>query len=539
MEKPIFIVRKACNKYRENSIYVSYTSLILVASGLFLSRAMISIGFLLFVLNWIVEADYRIKWKLFKENKSSMIVSLIVLIHLAGMAHTENVAYGISELKIKLPLLLPVFFLSSPKLHQAFNKNIILAIYILSAFIASIYGFFRFGISSQHYYVEDLHLLAVLGQNIQVSVFMVFAAACTVYFIVDKDLIRSKIQKTVLGIVLIWFVIYIYLLNSYTGYITFTILLIYTWFSLIKNKVIRNISLLVFILAGLSFSIYLSGLIKGFTNDTSTDLNTLPEKTANGNFFQHDTLSKRTENGYLVDIYICTSELEKEWEKVSGLPFNGRDNKQQELKETIVRYMSSKGLSKDSVGLALLSTDDIRFIEQGCANIRYTKKYSLESRIYQVYWQLKTYRETGNSTAQSFSQRIDFFKAAFHLIRNNFWFGVGTGDVMDSFKQILAEKCFKLDPSHFNRVHNQYIVELASLGIFGFIAFMLIILLPIFQFKIWKSYLFTSFYLIVLLSFFTDNPLETQLGVSFFILFHCVLFLETRLFIDTNPMSTK
>jgi O-antigen ligase len=335
-------------------------------------------------------------------------------------------------------------------------------------------------------------------------------------------------QKFLLIISLIWLVVYIYLLNSLTGFIILFALIFYSVLFTLKDKS-RSASVVIGILSVfilMLMSLYMYRLFDTFSQTESIDLSMLEEKTKNGNLYQHDTISKRTENGYYINIYICRDELERSWEKKSKIPFDGKDLKGQEVAVTTIRYLSSKGLRKDSAGIVQLSSTDISSIENGCANYLYTNKYSFESRAYNIFWQLNTYQETGNSTAQSISQRIEFLKAAKILIKENFWFGVGTGDVMGSFKETLSNMKTKLDPSYYNRVHNQYIVELVALGIFGFLAFIFIILYPVFRFKIWKNYLFSSFYIIILISFFTDNPLETQLGVSFFSSFFCILVLD-------------
>jgi hypothetical protein len=527
-------------RYQNISLYISYLGIALTLTGIFFSRVIISSGFLLVLLNWAIEADFKNKWKVLKQNKGFLLIAFIPIIHLLGMLNTENISYGFSDIKIKLPLLLPIAFASSPKLLKAFKKDTFLSIYLLAALVSSLFGFIRFQFFSNDTSIEDLNKISLLGQNIQVSIFVCFAICITIYFLfIDKKFTRPT-YKILLIFCLTWFSVYVYLLNSYTGYIVFIAILIFTLVNFIskKNLSVLFVALGLILLSGFGFVIYLNRLIVKFNNTEKIEFNRLPQKTINGNAYQHDTLSKRAENGHLIDIYICKYELKKEWKVKSKLAFENKDFKDQYLPETLIRYMSSKGLKKDSLGFSMLSKKDIAFIENGCANYLYTNKYSLESRIYHVYWQYKTYSESGNASAQSFSQRVEFLKAAKILCKENFWFGVGSGDVMESFKKELDDMGSKLDQKYYNRVHNQYIVEFIALGFWGFVAFMIIFFYPIFKYKIWKNYLLFSFYITFCLSFFTDNPLETQLGVSFLTIFYCILFFDKR-FKDTINQKLK
>ena len=322
-----------------------------------------------------------------------------------------------------------------------------------------------------------------------------YALCILYYFLLFSEKQLRIYQKFLLIASILWLVVYVYLLNSLTGYIILISLILFSILFSLKKKS-RSISVLFGILSVLIFlllPLYLYKLFDKFSHTESIDFSRLEEKTVNGTLYQHDTISKRTENGNYINIYICMVELERSWENRSKIPFDGKDQKGQEVAVTTIRYLSSKGLRKDSCGMAQLSASDINSIESGCANYLYTNKYSFESRAYNIYWQLKTYEETGNSTAQSVSQRIEFLKAAKILIKENLWIGVGTGDVMNSFKETLIKMKTKLDPAYFNRVHNQYIVELVALGILGFLSFMFIIIYPVFRFKIWNNYLFSFF----------------------------------------------
>jgi len=511
--------------YRKISLYIYFLSLAFIVIGLLFSRGMISIGFISFSANWLIEGGYKEKWQTFKSNKAFAIISLIFALHLLGLIHTENTSSGLSEIKVKLPLLLPIFYFSSRKLLGTINPHYFIYLFIVSTITASVYGFAKFELFSNYSTVEDLNNIALVGQNIRLSLFINLSIFGLIYYLLKRN--HKKAFKGLLILAVIWLILFLYILNSLTGHITFIFLLVFSLFFIFKRNKKLIISLIGFLIIGaITFTLYLNKVYNNFHKIESIDLGTLEEKTVNGNIYYHNPASIRVENGYYIDIYICKQELEKGWGKVSELTFSGKDSKGHNLIQTIIRYLSSKGLRKDSVGFSQLKKEDIQFIENGCANHKYTNKYSLKARIYNILWQLNTYEQSGNATAQSVSQRIEFLKVAKLIILKNFWFGVGPGDVMNDFSSELKKSGSKLNLKHHNRVHNQYIVEFVAFGIFGLIAFLYLSFYPIFKFRIWKNYLFSSFYLIILLSYLTDNTLDTQLGNSFFSIFYCLLCFD-------------
>ncbi|MFN8256420.1 MAG: O-antigen ligase family protein [Bacteroidales bacterium] len=516
-------------KYKENSHYLSLASLYLIPAGLLFSRAILSIGFITFIANWFLEGNFKSKSEMLKLKWPAMLVVLIFFIHLAGMLHTENKAYGLEDLKIKLPLLLPFFYGSSEKISKILNINNLLLTFAISTGLATLAGFLNFQFFFEFQTVDDLKNISLMGQNIMLSWFVNFSI-----FILANQLFYQRNKNSLLQVfiylsLLIWLLVFLYLLNSLTGYLTFAVLVVFCLLFILfsgKNKKIIIYGSSALALLIISSVIYIYLLSENFHKTETVDFINIEQYTANGNPYYHNIASQRTENGHFIDIYICDKELEKEWNKVSKLNYRELDNKGQVLSETIYRYLSSKGLRKDSAGLSKLNQNDISFIENGCANYLYINKYSPTARIYNILWQMDKYRKTGNASAQSISQRIEFMKAAKYIIQKNFWFGVGSGDVMDTFHKTLEILSPKLEPQYRNRVHNQYIVEFIALGILGFLIFLILIILPVFYLKIWKNFLFSVFFIIVYCSFFTDNPLETQLGVSLFAFFYSLFSFD-------------
>jgi hypothetical protein len=241
------------------------------------------------------------------------------------------------------------------------------------------------------------------------------------------------------------------------------------------------------------------------------------------------------ENGNYLGLYVCDQELEKEWNALSSISYAGKDEKDQEIKFTLMRYLTSKGLRKDSVGISKLSLKDIKNIESGMANYIFENKYAIYPKIYEIIWQIDVYRKGFNPAGNSITLRAEFVKTAFRIIKNNFWFGVGTGDVKDYFQKQYEIDNSKLPKKNRLRAHNQFVTFFLSFGIVGFIFVLFSMFYPVIKLKGFKSYLFVVFFIIALLSFLNEDTLETQIGITLFSYFYSLFLFGSR----KNLINTK
>lgn len=111
------------------------------------------------------------------------------------------------------------------------------------------------------------------------------------------------------------------------------------------------------------------------------------------------------------------------------------------------------------------------------------------------------------------------------LIQENFWFGLGTGAENTALNQRLKDvdaifwdgkSTYQLHEMGFN-FHNSYLQVFAANGVFAFLAFLALLILPLFRLK---NHPYRNearlFLLIVILSFLTESMLQRQAGVLFF-----------------------
>ena len=124
--------------------------------------------------------------------------------------------------------------------------------------------------------------------------------------------------------------------------------------------------------------------------------------------------------------------------------------------------------------------------------------------------------------------RLELTKTGIDILKDNFWLGVGTGDVQGAFDKQYEINRSKLPAKYRLRAHNMYITFFLTFGLVGFILIWFFIFYPIFNLKGYKSYLFTVFFLIALLSFINEDTLETQIGITFFSYFYSLFLFGNK-----------
>ncbi|WP_348773087.1 O-antigen ligase family protein [Maribellus sp. YY47] len=267
---------------------------------------------------------------------------------------------------------------------------------------------------------------------------------------------------------------------------------------------------------------YVMHAVNGFYDIDEKVVAHLELKTAQGNPYKHDTQNPMVENGHYVYLYICEPEMREEWNQVSEIKYDSIGGSGYPVAATLMRYLTSKDLRKDAEGVKALSEQDVRNIEAGMANYIYERRFSLYPRIYQTIWEYYVFTQTGNANYQSFSQRIEFARAAITIIKKNFFFGVGTGNWKEEFAKAFKENNSKLDESLYASSHNQYLNYIVKFGMLGFIYIMFSLIYPIIKTRRYHDPYFLVFLVFMLVANLADSNLESHMGSSFFFFFYCL-----------------
>jgi hypothetical protein len=513
---------------------IHITGLGLIALFIPLSVFMISVGVFTLIINWVITPSLYEKWQQLKQNRSLQIYLIILPVYLVGLIKTQNFNTAFAKLQIGLPLfLIPLAIGTSPNLNKIEIRKILIA-FITGCFASSIYSFYK---------ILTIHGNILEHMNeISPFIFHIRLAICVVTSLVFLPWIykslKGKTAKIVIAFIGLWFLIFLLIFQSLTGLvILFFIILIFIIIQIFKTKdilikwgaIVLGITFILTVVSG-TFKFYLY-------NFSPRPLKTaqLEKLTLHGHPYFHDTTSYWIENGRFVNTYICNYELNKEWAIRSKFNINGNDKEGNKLYYTLTRYLTSKDFTKDSAGIWQLSDNDIANIENGISNPLYINSNGIKARTYRAMWEIYHYKHGSSPEGYSIPQRIEYHKTAFHLIKNNLWFGVGIGDEQDELDAQFKKDHSQLpEPLKLN-VHNQFLTYTLEFGIMGLIFIILAIFAPPAISKKYNSYLFSTFLIISILSMFSIDLLEKHAGISFFSLFYSIFLFGNTDFSDISP----
>jgi O-antigen ligase len=184
---------------------------------------------------------------------------------------------------------------------------------------------------------------------------------------------------------------------------------------------------------------------------------------------------------------------------------------------TLMRYLTSKGERKDSVGVVNLSMEEVNNIEKGQTSVK--KDAGLVSRLEAFIVEYNIYQDGGDPNGNSFNQRIEHLKAAQYIINEKWLWGVGVGDVPMTFEKAYIEMNSQLSLENRHRSHNQFLTIWVALGLIGFLAFLMLFIVPFFEIK-QKDFFMVLFLFGLFFSCLFQDFIETQAGVTIFGLFY-------------------
>ncbi len=496
---------------------IYFGGLALLGISLPLSMFGMSVALIALSVNWILEGHFHRKWVQLRARKGILFFMGVYLVHVLWLARSADLAYGFHDLKIKLPLLaLPVIVGTSQTLSRR-EFRVILDLFVLAVIAGSLISTgVLVGIGNRE--ITNIREISILISHIRFALMIVLALFIWGYASLYDSGTDSRLVKTLKIAGTFWLVCFLFILKSFTGLIIFVLIGTGTGIAVIFRttgfmlRYFLSIMLITVLLLGALFSVR---FYRKFSFRGPVLITGLETRTMNGNPYLHLINNREVENTHYVWLYVCEEELEPEWNSRSTLDYRGTDLEGQELRMTLLRYLTSKGLRKDSLGLASLTDAEIQWIEKGIANVIFTEGYTLYGMFYEMAWQIRMYRLDGNPTGHSITQRLEYLKAGWQIFNNNFWFGVGTGDVPDAFSKQYEVMESRLSEEWRLRTHNQFLTFGISFGIIGFVLVMASFLFPV-NFEPGRSgYYFLVFLGITLLSMLAEDTLETSAGAMF------------------------
>lgn len=486
------------------------------------SQALVSIfgGVILFTA--IVEDSWSNKINRLKQNRILLFLAAIFLIYLLSFIvfyKNNNSFYDLQ--KAVLFLTIPMAFMLGKPISN-FQKRFLFYAFTFAIFVATVVALFNWFFRSEtaNFGIHKITLISHIRFSFQLILIFWF-----LIILIQKNFkILSINAKTGLFLLSLYFIVFLFFQQSLTGLIAFGASVLFAVFLLIqiqKRYRIILLSILVgFVLIPLFYGLW---IVNSFYNIEKINPETIEKTTALGNNYEHDLENLAVENGRYAYLYVCHDEMRSEWNKLSNIKYDDLAPNGFPLHATLIRYLTSKGLRKDAEGIKSLSSQDIENVENGIANVIFqTKKYSLYPRIYQTVWEYYMYSITGDPSYQSFSQRIEFAKAAITIIKKNFWFGVGAGNWKEEFKNAYISNKSKLAESLYASSHNQYLNYMVKFGFIGFLLILFFVIYPVIKSKSYRDPLFLIFLVFLFFANFADSNFETHMGSSFFLFFYCL-----------------
>jgi hypothetical protein len=446
----------------------------------------------------------------------------LIGLHIFGLLWTSDLAYGIKDIKIKMPLLvLPLIMGTSIPLIKK-QVDLLLHFFVVAVFVATIASILALaGLLPVE--IIDYRDISLFISYIRFALLVVFAIAVIVYFLFFSGAKLNVYLKSFYMISLIWLPFFLVVLKSMSGvviFITLVYLLLMRLTFRIRDSVIRFMVFVFALIIPLLSVAYIGYAIKRFNTVDIVTLEDVDKKTIEGNAYLNLVERKEIENGHYVWLHVCHLEIEREWNRISEIDFKAYTENGNLLEPTLIRYLTSMGLRKDAVGISHLEQKDIKAIESGIANNIYLKRYALYPRIYEIIWEIHRYRLGASPNEKSMVMRMLYLEAGWNIAKDNLLKGVGTGDTPSEFRAYYEDADSPLEENWRRRAHNQFLTFVIVFGIPGFIICMISILAPVFMKGRWNSYMVIVFFLIMGLSMLNEDTIETSAGVTPFALFY-------------------
>jgi len=181
-------------------------------------------------LNWILEFNFRKKWRRIINDKTAkrlILFTSLYLIYLIGTLYSENTSHAEAgaffDLEIKLSFLLfPIFFatINFTKIRKDFYNRIRYA-YILGCVVSTllmfnfaVYQYFQLNTTDVFYYTH----LAIRQHPSYLALYFTFAIVLTIIWLVEKPK-QQAFKRNVAILLILYLQVFIVLLSSKAGII--------------------------------------------------------------------------------------------------------------------------------------------------------------------------------------------------------------------------------------------------------------------------------------------------------------------------------
>ena len=501
-----------------------------LAASLSLGKFPMSLSLIGLSLNWLLELEFQLKWKNIKEkNYLPIIFSGLFLIELIWLPISGDTRIGLNVLRIKLPLLLLPLIIGSCNSLSKREWKIIITTFFIGTLVSTIWVYL---VSSEILPTKKdsgtIRDASIFMSHIRYSVLLSFSAVLLIYLAIKK-----RIHKPLAFIFFFWLLFLIFKLATITAILGLSSALLFIFISLLffyknqsKTLYIAGIATL-FFLVGL----YTTVIFNDFYH-IKNNVRSLKTFSTGGEKYQYDLKDSTTENGYYLWENIAQKELERVWNRKSEITFKSKDKKQQPLRSTLYRFLTSKGLDKDSASLGKLTQNEIQEIENG--EVSAVSYNNFETRIRSLLYEWESRKKNSDPNNQTINQRVVFWKTGIDIFLRKPIFGYGPGGAKTEYKKYYKNQTTSLVKSNQLLAHNQFVTQAVNLGIIGASIWLFIMVYSFLKVEKEITLLFISYLILMLFSFMSDDMLEVQAGATIFSFFGTLLLFFNSTSLDAS-----
>jgi hypothetical protein len=500
--------------------------LLSVAFFMPLSVWLVSVFSIAMAVNWILGFEYREKTRILSEEKELLLIPALFLLYVLWLLNTSNIGQAVYELKLKLPLLLFPLFVGAHGHLSSGRFRMILFTFIAGCAVAVAAGFATLA-GLIHVTIKDSRDLSLFLPSIRLSILLNMAIFSSLFMTFNKETGPAWL-RALLAVTAIAMGLFLFRLLSVTGIIILVLLSMSSAVYFLTRKGKRLPGIIAGSAAIASALVFLIGMSKAWKSlhiPDKPEMNIVMARTPSGHKYVSLPQENLLERGYLVWNNVCDEELRKGWNLRSKMPYDSTDKAGNDLRVTLIRYISYLGMRKDSAAVTALSAHDIKNIEAGFANPLYANIGNPFAKWYEVAWQIDRRLKGANPSGHSVTQRLEFYRTSFIIIAQNPFTGTGTGDVRSAFDDAYRFSNSPLTPEYRLMAHNQYLTFAITFGIPGMILALCLMLSPALIARKRLTYLFALFLAVIFISMFNDDTFESATGTTFFSYFYTLFLL--------------
>lgn len=469
--------------------------LALLAVGMTTSVFLANMAWVLLGVNWLIEGDWREKWRRARESRLLHAFLVLMAVHLLWLVGNEYVAVGLDDIRQKLPLLvLPLVILTSKPLSRK-QLGGLAVIYLATVTVMTLVGLVRFLTIADLPYRNIIPTISHIrfGLNICFSICLVIYLVTTLREGMDPR--RWRLLLVASGLWIAWCLYFLFLLQSYTSFLILLVLLLaLPWLVPVRHPRLRW-----YLLGGLLLALVgIASAAVWVTNDYYGDCRRDGDKVENGSYIYQDVDSLSMAAG---------------WCRVAEEPLDTKTDNGYSIYSTLVRYLNATHRSKDSLGVVSLTPADVSTVKQGIANPIYLRHPSVRKMAYMALFEYESYR-CGDIKDFSLLERFALWRNAWRVFSRYPLLGVGTGDVMAACQvQLWLDGMYLIDNT--KSAHNQYLIFLMAFGLVGVTLIVFFFVRAVAKTAALHTPLACAYLLILLLSFIGENTLGTLAGCLF------------------------